>query len=88
MKYIKKFNESINSTKYFVCHRFRGSINLSYAKEFLENERGWNKITIHDNYEDAKKELDNGFYDDSDYAVIKIENDIFYIKRGSKWITL
>jgi len=81
MKYLRKFNESNNDIKYFVCDRFRNGIDLAFAKEFLKNEKGWNKITMHDNYDDARKELQNGFYDDSDYAVIKIENDIFYIDR-------
>lgn len=81
----KKVISKDSDIKYFVCHRIRNSIDLAYVKEFLKNERGWNKITIYDNYQDAREELDAGFYDDSDYAVVKIENDKFYIMRGRDW---
>lgn len=82
---IKGFDKFGENTIYFVCDRGRAEITLDYAEEFLENKRGWNKIKIHDTYEAARKELVNGFYDDSDYAVIKIEDGIFYIDRGRNW---
>ena len=72
-------------TIYFVCYRERSGITLDYTKEFLENKKGWNRIKIHYSYEDSREEVVNGFYDDSDYAVVKIENNIFYIKRGREW---
>ena len=57
MKHLRRFNESSQDTKYFVCDRVRCTIDLAYAKEFLEDERGWNNVTMYDNYDDARKEL-------------------------------
>lgn len=83
---VKKFDEFDSSdTIYFVCHRVRAEINLKYAKEFLEDKRGWNKIKFHDSYNSAREELVNGFYDDSDYDVVKIENGELFISRGREW---
>lgn len=66
--------------KYFVCDRVRALIDKEYVREFLA-ERPF--IKFHDTYADANEELLHGFYDDSDYHVIKLNtanNEITIMK--------
>ena len=56
--------------KYFVVHRRRRGIDIPYVKEFRRNTKG---IKYHTSFKDASKELNNGFYDDSDYDVFSID---------------
>lgn len=61
----------METKKYFVCHKFRSVIQDDYARNFY-NKKEYSKL--HDNYEDAYKELRAGFYDDSDYCVYEVIN--------------
>jgi hypothetical protein len=63
------------AAQYFVCDRLRCTLDLKYIEEFYKKNK--DTINFHDNGEDAREEMHRGFYDDSDYEVIKVENGIF-----------
>lgn len=64
--------------KYFVCHRYRSSIDDKYVRDFYKNKQ-YSKL--HDTYEAAYKEMRAGFYDDSDYSVYEVKDGNFTFER-------
>jgi hypothetical protein len=64
-------------TVYFVCDRIRQGIDKKYALEFYNDiKNGKSKVKLHNIVSDARIELSKGFYDDSDYVVVRaIEKD-------------
>lgn len=65
--------------KYFVCYRHRATLDIPFVIEFLQKNPN---TKFHTKIENAFSELHKGFYDDSDYAVIEQNNNIYKILHG------
>ncbi len=84
MNYLKRQEliKNQNNMVYFVCDRGRQIIDIEYAKSFYKAIlEGQIKRKLHDNYDDAIEEMNNGFYDDSDYVVVSVDQDEVSIGR-------
>lgn len=55
-------------TVYFVCDRVRASVDVEYALWFYDNKQ-YKKL--YDNPQDAQKEINEGFYDDSSVVIVE-----------------
>jgi hypothetical protein len=63
--------------KYFVVDRHRRPIDIDYVKEFLKQDN----IKFHKSFETALDELENGFYDDSDYGVFSVSDNKIIVRE-------
>lgn len=57
--------------KYFVCDRWHNYVDEKFAKEFYEERKNSSYFQLHNSLKAAQEEMHNGFYDDSDYRVVK-----------------